>query len=169
MSIDFDPTIDYYKALGVDPKASADDIKKAYRKLAKQFHPDSTGGDKTKEQRFKDIGNAYDVLGDPKRRAQYDEVRAMGGRRRPASPAAGPGGASGNPGQVWDLGDLFSQMFAGGPQAAPAAAVAGAASASSAATTTAAGCSSTARAGRGRPTRRPRPWSPSCRPPTARG
>ncbi|MBP8811289.1 MAG: J domain-containing protein [Kofleriaceae bacterium] len=118
MSIDFDPTIDYYKALGVDPKASADDIKKAYRKLAKQFHPDSTGGDKTKEQRFKDIGNAYDVLGDPKRRAQYDEVRAMGGRRPAGFPGGGfPGGMSGNPGQVWDLGDLFSQMFAGGPQA----------------------------------------------------
>ena len=56
--IDFDPSTDYYKALGVSEKASADEIKKAYRKLAKAYHPDSTGGDKAKESRFKDISNA---------------------------------------------------------------------------------------------------------------
>ena len=119
--IDFDPTQDYYKALGVDAKASADDIKKAYRKLAKQYHPDSTGGDKGKEQRFKEISNAYDVLGDAKKRAQYDEFRAMGGRIPRGGPGGFPGGGfpgGGGPfggSQVWDLGDLFSQMFAGGP------------------------------------------------------
>ncbi|MBK9031289.1 MAG: DnaJ domain-containing protein [Myxococcales bacterium] len=117
MSIDFDPAVDYYKALGVASKATADEIKKAYRKLAKQFHPDSTGGDKGKETRFKDISNAYDVLGDAKKRAQYDELRAMGGRVRTGPGGAGFPGAAGPFGgsQVWDLGDLFSQMFAGGP------------------------------------------------------
>ena len=90
MSIDFDPARDYYKALGVDAKASATDIKKAYRKLAKQFHPDSNGGDKSKETRFKEISSAYDVLGDAAKRAQYDEYRATGGRfpaRHPARSA----------------------------------------------------------------------------------
>lgn len=120
MSIDFDPARDYYKALGVDAKASAADIKKAYRKLAKQFHPDSNGGDKSKETRFKEISSAYDVLGDATKRAQYDEYRAMGGRMPRGFPPGGPGGPGpGGPGfgtnQVWDLGDLFSQMFAGGP------------------------------------------------------
>ncbi|MBZ0238681.1 MAG: DnaJ domain-containing protein, partial [Deltaproteobacteria bacterium] len=81
MSLDFDPSVDYYKALGVDAKASNDEIKKAYRKLAKQYHPDSTGGDKAKESRFKEASAAYDVLGDAKKRAQYDEIRAMGGAR----------------------------------------------------------------------------------------
>ncbi len=119
MNLDFDPHVDYYKALGVDAKASADDIKKAYRKLAKQYHPDSTGGDKAKESRFKEASAAYDVLGDAKKRAQYDQVRAMGGARaRGGVPGAGgfPGGGfpgAGN-GQVWDLGDLFAQMFQGG-------------------------------------------------------
>ena len=116
MTLDFDPNVDYYKALGVDAKASLDEIKKAYRKLAKQFHPDSTGGDKKKESRFKEISVAYEVLGDAKKRAQYDEIRALGigAQARPrqrggASPFGGGGGGQ----QVWDLGDLFSQMFQG--------------------------------------------------------
>jgi DnaJ-class molecular chaperone len=110
--IDFDPSVDYYKALGVSQSASAEDIKRAYRKLAKANHPDSTGGDKTKESRFKDISNAYDVLGDAKKRALYDQIRAGGG-----VPQGFPGGytytaQSGGPG-VFDLGDLFGQFFGG--------------------------------------------------------
>jgi DnaJ-class molecular chaperone len=112
--IDFDPSVDYYKALGVTQAASADEIKRAYRKLAKANHPDSTGGDKAKESRFKDISNAYDVLGDAKKRAMYDEIRAGGGLR--GFPGAGGYTYSsqvGGPG-VFDLGDLFSQFFGGG-------------------------------------------------------
>ena len=118
--IDFDPGVDYYKALGVAEKASADEIKKAYRKLAKAYHPDSTGGDKAKESRFKDISNAYDVLGDAKKRGLYDQIRANGGM-----PGQGfPGGftyTSQGPGPgVFDLGDLFSQFFSGQPGASGA-------------------------------------------------
>lgn len=113
--IDFDPNVDYYKALGVTDKASADEIKKAYRKLAKQYHPDSTGGDKKKEAQFKTISAAYDVLGDEKKKGLYDQIRAHGG----GIPGAGgggrvyqsQGGASGP--SVFDLGDLFSQLFNG--------------------------------------------------------
>ncbi|MBA3818240.1 MAG: J domain-containing protein [Deltaproteobacteria bacterium] len=118
--IDFDPNVDYYKALGVSQQASADEIKKAYRKLAKAYHPDSTGGDKVKESRFKDISNAYDVIGDAKKRSLYDQIRANGGM-----PQGGgfPGGGAytyssqggGGPG-VFDLGDLFSQFFSGSAQ-----------------------------------------------------
>src|SRR5436190_20614624 len=102
--IDFDPSIDFYKVLGVPKESSADEIKKAYRKLAKANHPDSTGGDKTKEQRFKEIGNAYDVLGDAKKREQYDAIRAgggsfgHGGMGGPGNPFAG---APGGPGGAW--------------------------------------------------------------------
>ena len=110
--IDFDPNADYYKALGVAKEATADEIKKAYRKLAKTNHPDSTGGDKAKESRFKDISNAYEVLGDAKKRALYDQLRAQGG----GMPRGFPGGAgvytSQGPGPgVFDLGDLFGQFF----------------------------------------------------------
>ncbi|HET7499651.1 MAG TPA: DnaJ domain-containing protein, partial [Kofleriaceae bacterium] len=110
--IDFDPAVDYYKALGVSPGASADDIKRAYRKLAKANHPDSTGGDKAKESRFKDISNAYDVLGDAKKRALYDEIRANGGMRPgfPGTYTYTSQGGGGGPG-VFDLGDLFNQFF----------------------------------------------------------
>lgn len=112
--IDFDPSVDYYKILGVSNKASADEIKRAYRKLAKQYHPDANAGDKAKEQRFKEVSGAYDVLGDAKKRGLYDQIRANGG----AMPGGFPGGGGftytaqgGGPG-VFDLGDLFSQFFA---------------------------------------------------------
>jgi molecular chaperone DnaJ len=112
MSLAFDPGVNYYAALGVSEKASQDEIKKAFRKLAKKFHPDSTGGDKAKEAKFKEVNTAYDVLGDAKKRAQYDEMRAS-----PRMPQGfgGGGGFSGQPdmGGV-DLGDLFSQVFRGG-------------------------------------------------------
>src|SRR3954451_17780937 len=119
--IDFDPSVDYYKVLGVSDKASSDEIKKAYRKLAKANHPDSTGGDKVKEKRFKEISNAYDVVGDDKKRKQYDAIRAGGFR---PDLGGGPGGGqytytarggAGGPG-VFDLGDLFSQFFSGAQQ-----------------------------------------------------
>jgi DnaJ-class molecular chaperone len=116
--IDFDPNLDFYKSLGVAKEASAEDIKKQYRKLAKQYHPDTTGGDKAKETRFKEISNAYDVLGDAKKKKLYDEIRA-GGMRQPRG-----GGAtytyetSGGPG-VFDLGDLFGQFFSQGQQSVP--------------------------------------------------
>lgn len=120
MTPDFDPRIDHYKVLGVKQDASAEEIKKAYRKLAKQYHPDSTGGDKAKEARFKEVGQAYDVLGDSKKRAQYDAIRAgaaFGGGRPGAGfgqgfGAGGPGAGFGGAG-VFDLGDLFAQMFQG--------------------------------------------------------
>ena len=97
---------DQYKTLGVSPDASDEEIKRAYRKLAKKFHPDSTGGDKKKEARFKAVACAYDVLGDPKKRTQYDALR-RGGPRPDFGPNAGT-----SPG-VFDLGDLFS-MFSEG-------------------------------------------------------
>jgi molecular chaperone DnaJ len=125
--IGFDPSVDYYKALGVKDSATADEIKKAYRKLAKSHHPDSTGGDKAKEARFKDIGNAYEVLGDAKKRASYDQLRAQiaaGGRMGGAGGMGGfsgfgggfPGYAAhgGAAGDMFDVGDLFGQFFAGG-------------------------------------------------------
>lgn len=110
--IDFDPSVDYYKALGVSQTATADDIKRAYRKLAKANHPDSTGGDKAKESRFKDISNAYDVLGDAKKRALYDQIRANPGMQHGFPGVAYTHSGGGGPG-VFDLGDLFSQFFGG--------------------------------------------------------
>ncbi|MBK3586869.1 DnaJ domain-containing protein, partial [Streptomyces sp. MBT57] len=81
---------DYYKVLGVPKDATDAEIKKAYRKLAREFHPDANKGDAKAEERFKEISEANDVLGDTKRRKEYDEARALfgnGGFR------AGPGGA----------------------------------------------------------------------------
>ena len=72
---------DYYKALGVDKKRHADEIKKAYRKLARQYHPDRNPGDKEAEERFKEISQAHDVLGDPEKRKQYDQRHAARSRR----------------------------------------------------------------------------------------
>lgn len=96
-----------YKSLGVKEDSSADDIKRAYRRLAKKFHPDSTGGDKAKEKRFKEVSEAYEVLGKPDKRAEYDQMR-LGPQMPPGYSAAGRPDAG-----VWDLGDLFGQMFGG--------------------------------------------------------
>ena len=102
-------TKDPYRVLGVDKKASADDIKKAYRKLARQYHPDRNPGDAKAEERFKEVSEAYDVLSDEKRRKEYDEARALfgsGGFRVGAGrPASGAGGSF-----SFDLGDLFGNL-----------------------------------------------------------
>ncbi|HLZ36761.1 MAG TPA: DnaJ domain-containing protein, partial [Mycobacteriales bacterium] len=68
---------DYYAVLGVPKDASAADIKKSYRKLARKFHPDANRGDPKAEERFKEISEAYDVLSDDKRRKEYDEARTL--------------------------------------------------------------------------------------------
>ncbi|ARQ69601.1 molecular chaperone DnaJ [Streptomyces marincola] len=105
---------DFYKVLGVPKDATEAEIKKAYRKLARENHPDANTGDAKAEDRFKDVSEAYDVLGDPKRRKEYDEARALfgnGGFRQ------GPGGG----GQFnFDLGDLFGGGQPGGGPGGPA-------------------------------------------------
>ncbi|MFF8291427.1 molecular chaperone DnaJ [Streptomyces sp. NPDC016309] len=103
---------DYYKVLGVPKDATEAEIKKAYRKLAREFHPDANKGDAGAEARFKEISEANDILGDPKKRKEYDDARALfgnGGFR------AGPGGGAGGTFN-FDLGDLFggAQGGAGG-------------------------------------------------------
>ena len=74
---------DFYAVLGVSKDASAAEIKKAYRKLAQKHHPDANKGDKAAEERFKEVGQAYGVLSDPKKRAEYDEARRGSRRSRP--------------------------------------------------------------------------------------
>ncbi|MDQ1075220.1 MULTISPECIES: DnaJ C-terminal domain-containing protein [Microbacterium] len=103
---------DFYKVLGVDKGVSAADLKKTYRKLARQYHPDSNPGDAKAEAKFKEISEAYSVLNDPEQREEYDQIRAMGSGARFSAPGTGAGGG---------FDDVFSRFgqqrggTAGGP------------------------------------------------------
>jgi molecular chaperone DnaJ len=107
---------DFYKVLGVDKKASADEIKKKYRSLARDLHPDKTKGDAAKEEQFKAVSEAYEILSDSKKRAEYDEARTLfekGGFRAPT----GGGFQGGDFGDIFGGGnpqDIFANLFGGG-------------------------------------------------------
>jgi len=105
---------DYYEVLGVEKNASAEEIKKAYRKSAMKYHPDRNPGDKEAEEKFKELGEAYEVLSDDQKRSRYDQFGFAG-----VDPNYGGGaGAYGNPfggfGGFGDLGDIFGDIFGGG-------------------------------------------------------
>jgi molecular chaperone DnaJ len=103
-----------YETLGVAKNASQEEIKKAYRKLARQYHPDKNPGDKEAEERFKELQGAYDVLSDTEKRKQYDTFGSTNGRARPGgfTWSATEGFDFGNLG---DLGDILGGFFGGGP------------------------------------------------------
>ena len=125
------PTTDLYAVLGVSRDASAEDIRRAYRGLAKRHHPDLNPGNKTAEERFKAIASAYDILGDTDKRGRYDrgEIDAAGAEARPENPSY-RGYAEGAPGARYrqppgagpdmseaEFGDLFEDLFAGSREA----------------------------------------------------
>jgi molecular chaperone DnaJ len=121
---------DYYQVLGVPPDADADAIKKAYRKLARKYHPDVNAGDPSAEERFKSISEAYRVISDPEQRKRYDAMRTAGAGAGFGGGGGGFGGFGfGQPGaggewrtidledlggaEGFNLGDLFSSIFGG--------------------------------------------------------
>lgn len=108
---------DYYQVLGVDKNASAEEIKKAYRKNAMKYHPDRNPGDKQAEEKFKEIGEAYEVLSDSDKRARYDQFGFAGvdpNYGGGAGGGSGFGGGFGGFGGFGDFGDIFGEFFGGG-------------------------------------------------------
>src|SRR5919204_4678986 len=111
---------DYYQLLGVAENASTDEIKKAFRRLAKQYHPDRNPNNAQAAERFKEINEAHDVLSDPEKRKKYDQLRRYGAFAGAGSGAGTRGGTGAGPGVEFDLsdlgsfgglGDLFSSIF----------------------------------------------------------
>ena len=105
---------DYYEVLGVDKSASADEIKKAYRKTAMKYHPDRNPGDKEAEEKFKELGEAYEVLSDADKRARYDQFGFAGVDPNYGGGAGAGYGGFGGFGGFGDLGDIFGDIFGGG-------------------------------------------------------
>jgi len=118
---------DYYEVLGVEKGADAEAIKKAYRKAAMKYHPDRNPGDKTAEERFKEVGEAYEVLSDDQKRARYDQYGFAGVDPNFGAGAGGYGGGFGGFsgfggfGDFGDLGDIFGEVFGGGSRRSSAA------------------------------------------------
>ncbi len=104
---------DYYEVLGVEKNASAEEIKKAYRKSAMKYHPDRNPGDKEAEEKFKEIGEAYEVLSDDQKRSRYDQF-GFAGVDPNYGAGAGGGAGFGGFGGFGDFGDIFSEFFGGG-------------------------------------------------------
>ena len=105
---------DYYEVLGVSKSASADEIKKAYRSLAKKYHPDMNPGDKDAEVKFKEVNEAYDVLSDADKRQKYDQFGHAAFDPSMGGGGSGFGGFGGFGGDGFDFGDIFSSFFGGG-------------------------------------------------------
>ena len=107
---------DYYRVLGVSDTASQKDIRSAFRKLSRQYHPDANPDDNAAEERFKEVSAAYDVVGDAEKRKEYDEVRKLGpvGGTFGGQGAGGPGGGSFRFEDVGDLGDVLGGLFGRG-------------------------------------------------------
>lgn len=124
-------TKDFYRILGVAENATADEIKKAYRKLAKQYHPDANPNDAAAAERFKEISEAYSVVSDGDKRKQYDQMRKFGGMGgfpgggRPGGARPGGGAPGGSPTFTFDdldgggLGDIFGSLFDFGKRRGP--------------------------------------------------
>ena len=119
---------DYYRVLGVSDTASQKDIRSAFRKLSRQYHPDANPDDNAAEERFKEVSAAYDVVGDPEKRKEYDEVRKLGpmGGMFGGPGAGGPGAGGFRFEDIGDLGDVLGGLFGRGRRRGGAAAAGGA-------------------------------------------